>query len=250
MTCSDPWQQLAEDVETACVEFNERRIVTRQSPFPFPVDALRRLLIVLKDAKRPVPTFEIVPDGAQWRLMLRWTRLGGEASVSASMDDVIDVRVVVAGRMLAETDGVPYPAFDPQPLLDALDHFTPLKQVLVVRRDLKMRQGKACSQASHASGEFMREQIMAVIQRHDDLDFSDDEIEWMTLGMAKITVRADEFDQFEQVAADARARGLKVRTITDSGRTEFGGVPTITALAIGPTRSAYVDPITGGMTLL
>jgi len=247
---SDPWHQLAEDIENGCAEFNRDRIDARQRPFPFPVDVVRRLLLVLKDARRPLPAFDIVTDGPEWRLMLRWTRIGGEAYVTASRDDVIDVRVALDGRVLVDTQEARYASFDPQPLLDALDHFTALKQVLVVRRDLKMRQGKACSQASHASGEFMREQIVAAIHRHDDLNFSDDEIEWMTLGMAKITVRADTVEQFEQVQADALARGLKVRTITDSGRTEFAGVPTITALAIGPTRSAYVDPITGAMTLL
>lgn len=124
-----------------------------------------------------------------------------------------------------------------------------LKQVLVIRHDLKMRRGKSVSQGAHASGEFMREQILAVL-RGEPLTLSADEIAWMTDGMAKITVRTDSFEQFEAIRDHALEIGLKVRQITDSGRTEFNGVPTITALAIGPDRSETIDKVTGGLTLL
>lgn len=266
------WEWLAEKIESDCVTFNTLRMSSGRPPFAFPVDVMRRMLILLRDAGRPVPDFHIVRNGDEPKLVLKWTRFGGEAFVSASRDDVIGMKVVVAGRILSHAKGtgddgrvaeelpedcilaqaraVPYAEFDPTPLLEALDHFTPLKQVIVVRRDLGMRQGKACSQSAHSSGEFMREQIVASLGDGRRLDFSDDEIEWMTVGMAKITVRSDSREQFDAIADDARAKGLKVRVITDSGRTEFGGVPTVTALAIGPTRSAYVDGITGGLTLL
>jgi len=124
---SDPWHRLAEEIENACAEFNRDRIDGRQKPFPFPVDAARRLLLVLREARRPLPTFDIVTDGPEWRLMLLWRRLGGEASVTVSRGDVIDVRIALKGRVLVETHGVGYPDFDPQPLLEALDHFTALK---------------------------------------------------------------------------------------------------------------------------
>lgn len=124
-----------------------------------------------------------------------------------------------------------------------------LKQVIVVRRDLKMRQGKSCSQSSHASGEFMREQILAVLDG-GELTLSASEIAWMREGMAKITVRTDSPEQFYAVRDHAISVGLKVRVITDSGRTEFNGVPTVTAMAIGPARIGDIDPVTGDLTLL
>jgi PTH2 family peptidyl-tRNA hydrolase len=38
--------------------------------------------------------------------------------------------------------------------------------------------------------------------------------------------------------------------ILDSGVTEFGGVPTNTAVAVGPDQVGKVDAITGGLPLL
>lgn len=124
-----------------------------------------------------------------------------------------------------------------------------LKQVIVVRRDLRMRQGKACSQSSHASGEFMRQALLAVIDGKPH-DLSDIEIEWMRSGMAKITLRTDSPEQFEDIRDQAITKGLKVHVITDSGATEFHGVPTVTALAIGPDRAGTIDKVTGDLDLL
>jgi PTH2 family peptidyl-tRNA hydrolase len=38
--------------------------------------------------------------------------------------------------------------------------------------------------------------------------------------------------------------------IIDSGKTEFGGVPTKTCLAIGPDYSEKIDKVTGNLKLL
>lgn len=124
-----------------------------------------------------------------------------------------------------------------------------IKQVIVIRHELKTRRGKSCSQAAHASGEFMREQLVAIIDGGTHT-LKDHEIAWMRHGMAKITVRSDTIEEFERVRDEAIAAGLKVRVITDSGRTEFHGVPTVTALAIGPADADTIDLITGEMTLL
>lgn len=124
-----------------------------------------------------------------------------------------------------------------------------LKQVIVIRKDLKMRAGKATSQGAHASGEFMREQLVSLLDG-GNLTLTPDEIAWMRGGMAKITVRTDSPEQFDAIRDHAVQLGLKVRIITDSGRTEFHGVPTITALAIGPDRVDVIDKVTGDLTLL
>lgn len=127
-----------------------------------------------------------------------------------------------------------------------------IKQMIVIRHELGMRRGKATSQGAHASGEFMREQLVAIVDGGTHT-LSENEIAWMRSGMAKITVRTDSEEQFNDVRDRAIARGLKVRVITDSGATEFHGVPTVTALAIGPDRSEVIDEITGGenrLTLL
>ena len=43
--------------------------------------------------------------------------------------------------------------------------------------------------------------------------------------------------------------GLRSHLIRDSGRTEFGGVPTLTACAIGPDESVKIDAVTGNLKL-
>ncbi len=48
-----------------------------------------------------------------------------------------------------------------------------------------------------------------------------------------------------RVHAEAKARGLPTALITDVGATEFKGVPTHTAVAIGPAEAAAIDAITG-----
>jgi peptidyl-tRNA hydrolase len=58
--------------------------------------------------------------------------------------------------------------------------------------------------------------------------------------------------QIELLALQARAEaaGLINALIQDAGLTEFGGVPTYTAVAIGPDRADRVDAITGQLPLL
>ena len=48
----------------------------------------------------------------------------------------------------------------------------------------------------------------------------------------------------------ASQQGLEVHMITDTGKTEFHGVPTNTCLAIGPDEASKIDAITGGLKLL
>jgi PTH2 family peptidyl-tRNA hydrolase len=124
-----------------------------------------------------------------------------------------------------------------------------VKQILVVRNELGMRKGKIAAQGAHASGEFMREQLL----RHLDglpIELTAEEIEWLRGGMAKITVRTDDRDAFDDKATAARALGLKVKVITDAGHTEFNGVPTVTAMAIGPDKTDVIDQVTRHLALL
>lgn len=73
---------------------------------------------------------------------------------------------------------------------------------------------------------------------------------WFESGMAKICVRADSEEQLLGLHKAATEAGLRSYLVTDAGRTEFNGVPTVTCLAIGPNEDADIDKITGGLTLL
>lgn len=124
-----------------------------------------------------------------------------------------------------------------------------VKQVIVMRHDLKMRRGKQMAQAAHASMSFICRRLQ---ERGSVLlaDFSEVEQVWLTGAFAKVCCRVDSEEELMGIHHKAVAAGLEVHLITDSGRTEFHGVPTRTCLAIGPDESERIDAITGRLHLL
>lgn len=120
------------------------------------------------------------------------------------------------------------------------------KQVIVMRRDLKMRRGKEIAQGSHASMSFLTRRLEKDIVPC----WTKPELEWLEGSFAKVCVRANSEEELLEIYEKAKEAGLEVHLITDSGRTEFHGVPTNTCLAIGPDYSSKIDPITSELTLL
>lgn len=118
-----------------------------------------------------------------------------------------------------------------------------IKQVIVMRKDLNMRRGKEIAQGAHASMAFLS------IKAQDGTPITAIEREWLEGIFTKVCVRVNSEAELDQVAAAARKDGLQVSVITDSGKTEFAGVPTKTCLAIGPDLSEKVDKITGTLAL-
>lgn len=124
-----------------------------------------------------------------------------------------------------------------------------VKQVIVMRHDLKMRRGKQIAQGSHASMSFLSRRL----QQDGQLSLancSEAEQSWLNGAFAKICCRVDSEDELLTIYEQAKQAGLEVHLITDSGRTEFHGTPTNTCLAIGPDDSEKIDPITGNLQLL
>ena len=124
-----------------------------------------------------------------------------------------------------------------------------IKQVIVIRHDLKMRRGKQIAQASHASMSFICRRLQN--QRSVSLDdFSEVERSWLTGAFAKICCRVNSEEDLMGIHDKAVASGLEVHLITDSGKTEFHGQPTRTCLAIGPDVAEKIDALTGHLELL
>jgi PTH2 family peptidyl-tRNA hydrolase len=124
-----------------------------------------------------------------------------------------------------------------------------IKQVIVMRHDLKMRRGKQIAQGSHASMSF----ICRRMQQHGSVslnDFSEVERAWLTGSFAKVCCRANSEEELMSIHDKAVSLGLEVHLITDSGKTEFHGQPTRTCIAIGPDVAEKIDPITGHLELL
>jgi PTH2 family peptidyl-tRNA hydrolase len=125
------------------------------------------------------------------------------------------------------------------------------KQVIVVRKDLNMRKGKMVAQGSHASlGVILNAMTKSGSKMTLDLSKNEALEAWIEGRFKKVCVSVDSEDELIDVYNKAKAKGLLCVLITDSGLTEFGGVPTKTTVAIGPAFPEDVDSITGGLKLL
>ncbi len=121
-----------------------------------------------------------------------------------------------------------------------------VKQVIVIRSDLGMRRGKEIAQGSHASSAFMTSQAK---KNKGSIKLSELDMEWLNGGQTKITVKVNSEEELTALHEKAKKMGLKSHMITDAGRTEFNGVPTLTALAIGPNYADDIDKVTGNLKL-
>jgi peptidyl-tRNA hydrolase, PTH2 family len=127
-----------------------------------------------------------------------------------------------------------------------------VKQVIVIRRDLKMRRGKEIAQGAHASSAWVSYLVGDALDpatRRATVELDPVAFVWLTTSFRKITLQAHSEEQLTDLHTAALERGLRSHLITDSGRTEFGGVPTITALAIGPDLAELIDQVTGELTI-
>jgi PTH2 family peptidyl-tRNA hydrolase len=124
------------------------------------------------------------------------------------------------------------------------------KQVIVLRKDLKMRTGKAVAQGAHAS----MGAILAQMTRDGDrmaLDLTDQRLApWITGQFKKICVSVNSEAELLAVYEQARSANIVCSLIQDSGLTEFGGVKTYTAVAVGPDLESVINAITGNLPLL
>lgn len=128
----------------------------------------------------------------------------------------------------------------------------PPKQVIVMRADLKMQRGKEIAQGAHASMSFIAKRLGKPDPDFDKFDIilTQVEQEWLYNGrFTKITLKVDSEAELEAVYEKAKAAGLEVHMIVDSGMTVFHGVPTKTCIAIGPDWPEKIDPITAGLGL-
>jgi peptidyl-tRNA hydrolase, PTH2 family len=124
-----------------------------------------------------------------------------------------------------------------------------VKQVIVMRHDLKMRRGKQIAQGAHASMSFFTRKLQSKSSICMD-DFTPNEQTWVIGSFAKVCVRCNSEQELMAIHDKAIEMGLEVHLITDSGRTEFHGQPTRTCLAIGPDDASKIDQVTGDLELL
>ncbi|MEM1515555.1 MAG: peptidyl-tRNA hydrolase Pth2 [Candidatus Bathyarchaeia archaeon] len=114
-----------------------------------------------------------------------------------------------------------------------------IKQVIVLRADIKMSPGKAAAQASHAavsSAEKARK------------NYPSWWMEWIESGQCKIILKVNSEAELLELERKAREMRIPVALISDMGLTELEP-GTITALGIGPAPSNLIDKITSSLPL-
>lgn len=127
------------------------------------------------------------------------------------------------------------------------------KQVIIVRKDLNMRKGKMVAQGSHASQKALS--MKSVVKEIDGVRYQcvplDDMNEpWLLTNFKKVVVSVSSEDELLSIYEKSQNLGLYSSLIQDSGLTEFGGIPTFTAVAVGPAPAHLIDPITGNLPLI
>ncbi|MBI4170150.1 MAG: peptidyl-tRNA hydrolase [Candidatus Aenigmarchaeota archaeon] len=112
-----------------------------------------------------------------------------------------------------------------------------LKQVIVMRGDLKLSLGKAAAQASHASVSAALKSKKTALKK------------WQLEGQKKVILKARNLEELIALKKKCDRLGLTNSIISDAGRTELAA-GTITALGIGPDDEKKIDKVTGSLPLL
>ncbi len=111
-----------------------------------------------------------------------------------------------------------------------------LKQVILMRKDLKLPPGKMAAQAAHASVEAAFKSELMVVKK------------WRQNGAKKVVLKVDTVEGIYEYARLAEDNGLVTAIITDAGKTVIAP-GTVTCCAIGPAEERVVDKITGNLKM-
>ncbi len=124
------------------------------------------------------------------------------------------------------------------------------KQVIIIRKDLRMRRGKEIAQGAHAAMAFLTKRLDTINHMiYTTVALTPVQIDWLASSFRKVCVRVNSEQELNDIVEKAKAAGIEAHLITDDGLTEFNGTPTPTCAAIGPDYDERIDPITGHLEL-
>jgi peptidyl-tRNA hydrolase, PTH2 family len=112
-----------------------------------------------------------------------------------------------------------------------------MKQVIVMRADLKMGRGKIAAQACHAS--------LGAYVRANDSKIK----KWEQEGGKKVVVKVDDLRELFEVYEMVKGSEIPHYLVQDAGHTEIPK-STITCIGIGPDEDEIIDKITQDLKLL
>jgi peptidyl-tRNA hydrolase len=109
-----------------------------------------------------------------------------------------------------------------------------------------MRKGKMISQGAHAVLKIFTDRITdtGFLETTVEMD------EWLKTDYTKIALAVNSEEELLTLQKIAEEQNIPNALIKDLGKTEFNGVETYTALAIGPAQIDIIDGISGHLKLL
>ncbi len=111
------------------------------------------------------------------------------------------------------------------------------KQVIIVRKDIKLGVGKAASQAAHAAVGSMK------------LADLEDVARWEKEGSKKVVLKVKSVEELKSIQEKLKKNRIPHFLVKDAGLTQLKkGI--VTALGIGPIEEKKIDRITGKLKLL
>ncbi len=111
-----------------------------------------------------------------------------------------------------------------------------MKQAIIMRKDLKMGQGKIAAQCAHASISAMEKTDKKIVE------------EWKAQGMKKVVLKVSSERELLELFSRAK-RELPCALIKDAGLTQIES-GSITAIGIGPAEESKIDKFTKELKLL
>jgi len=114
---------------------------------------------------------------------------------------------------------------------------TEFKQVIIIRKDLKLPKGKLAAQVAHASVEAVLKANKDIVKR------------WRLEGMKKVVLKVDNKEDLFKYIQEAKDSNIVNSVITDAGKTVVAP-GTVTCGAIGPAPEEDIDSLTEDLQLL
>jgi len=111
------------------------------------------------------------------------------------------------------------------------------KQVIIVRKDLKLGVGKIASQVAHATIGNMRNIASEKIGK------------WEEEGSKKVVLKVNSLQELQEIENKLKKIKMPYFLVRDAGLTQLKA-GTVTAIGIGPVEEKGIDEVTGKLKLL
>ena len=115
-----------------------------------------------------------------------------------------------------------------------------IKQVIIVRKDIKMGTGKLAAQVGHAA-------VMSYLKAKKENEKIAEE--WLDTGEKKIVLKVENEESLRKLFGAFEYKKIPCALVTDAGLTQLPP-GTVTALGVGPWLTKELNPLTSMLKLL